>query len=105
MAGSWSVAEFLRDVCLVSRCIWSELGVEERGRLGKEGEDVFIAVVSGGCYAFAVLVVAVYGLGGVIVPICQCFVSNQHLVEDSRSQIAFGNTHSYNPSFLILIAL
>ncbi|KAJ5377306.1 uncharacterized protein N7496_004715 [Penicillium cataractarum] len=69
VVGSWSIAEFLRDVCLVSRCIWLELGVEERRRLKTEGEDVFFAVVSGGCYAFAVLVVAIYGIGGVIVPI------------------------------------
>lgn len=76
LLGSWSIAEFLRDVLHVSRRIVLELSVEERGRLrgldyGKE-EDVFIAVVGGGCYAFAVLVLAVYVVGGVVVPLCRC---------------------------------
>ncbi len=76
LLGSWSIAEFLRDVLHVSRRIVLELSVEERGRLrgldyGKD-EDVFIAVVGGGCYAFAVLVLAVYVVGGVVVPLCRC---------------------------------
>lgn len=74
--GLWSIAEFLRDVLDVSRRIVLELSVEERGRLrglddGKE-EDVFIVVVGAGCYAFAVLVLAVYVVGGVVVPLCRC---------------------------------
>ncbi|KAF3390465.1 Malonate--CoA ligase, partial [Penicillium rolfsii] len=32
-------------------------------------EDVLIAIVSGGCYAFAVLALAVYTVGGVVVPL------------------------------------
>lgn len=76
MLGLWSIAEFLRDVLDVSRRIVLELSVEERGRLrglddGKE-EDVFIVVVGAGCYAFAVLVLAVYVVGGVVVPLCRC---------------------------------
>lgn len=73
--GSWSIAEFLRDVLDVRGRIWGELGVEERGRLrpgAGEEEDVFIAVVAGGCYAFVVLALAVYVIGGVIVPLCRC---------------------------------
>jgi hypothetical protein len=72
--GSWSIAEFLRDVLDVRGRIWGELGVEERGRLrpgAGEEEDVFIAVVAGGCYAFVVLALAVYIIGGVIVPLCR----------------------------------
>lgn len=76
MFGSWSIAEFLRDVLDISRRIVLELSEEERGRLrglddGKE-EDVFIVVVGEGCYAFAVLVLAVYVVGGVVVPLCRC---------------------------------
>lgn len=50
VSGEWSIAEFLRDVLDVSRQIVLELSVEERIRLRcAEGEDVFVAVVSGGC--------------------------------------------------------
>lgn len=76
--GSWSIAEYLRDVLEVGQRIVLELGEEEKGRLrglddGKEEEeDGFIAVVGGGCYAFAVLVLAVYVVGGVVVPLCRC---------------------------------
>jgi acyl-CoA synthetase (AMP-forming)/AMP-acid ligase II len=72
VTGSWSIAEFLRDVLGVSRRIVLELRVEGRMRLRcSEGDDVFVAVVSGGCYAFAVLVLAVYMVGGVVVPLCR----------------------------------
>lgn len=76
--GSWSIAEFLRDVVDVRRRVWGELSVEERGRLRTGGggsssaeEDVFIAVVAGGGYAFVVLSLAIYAVGGVIVPLCR----------------------------------
>lgn len=72
MSGEWSIAEFLHDVLEVSRAIMLELSVEERMRLkSPEGEDVFVAVVSGGCYGFAVLVLAVYLVGAVVVPLCK----------------------------------
>lgn len=75
VSGQWSIAEFLRDVLEVSWQIMLELSVEERMRLrgveGGNGEDVFVAIVSGGCYAFAVLVLAVYTVGGVVVPLCR----------------------------------
>jgi hypothetical protein len=75
VSGEWSIAEFLRDVLDVSRQIVLELSVEERIRLRcAEGEDVFVAVVSGGCYAFAVLMLAVYTVGGVVVPLCRYFL-------------------------------
>lgn len=76
MSGEWSISEFLRDVLEVSRQIILELSFEERVRLRcAEEEDVFVAVVSGGCYAFAVLALVVYTVGGVVVPLCRYLFS------------------------------
>ncbi|KAJ5886870.1 uncharacterized protein N7473_009544 [Penicillium subrubescens] len=63
VSGEWSIAQFLRDVLDVSRQIVLELSVEERMRLrsvdGGNGGNIFVAVV----------VLAVYTVGGVVVPL------------------------------------
>jgi hypothetical protein len=66
-----SVGQFLYDVLTTRERILSSLDPDVQDRLNDAETDVFVAVLVGPGYTFAVLAFALYSIGAVIVPLCK----------------------------------
>lgn len=65
-----SVEEFLYDVSTLKQQLYDGMSDETQKQLCNPDTDVFISVLASPEYGYAVLVFAIYCLGGVVVPLC-----------------------------------
>lgn len=66
----YTVEELLYDVSTAQKQIYDSLEESVKEQLRKFDTNVFFGVLAGPGYGFAMLVLAIYWIGGVVVPLC-----------------------------------